>query len=147
MKNLKHVKLPLATLALAGAFAAASGSVYAAERSTVSGFVNGYECATIGERCPVDNADPRITLQSGFVVQQADGSFHLMTGVPRDVQVRAVNERVQVTGNIHERYRTVEVEEFKVRRGVSYATVWSQDIQRQEREGFEELRRAFQAGG
>ncbi|WP_290653055.1 hypothetical protein [Aquisalimonas sp.] len=134
--------LGLASLGLA------STTLHAEDTATLSGFINGYECASVGTTCPVDGADPRISIQSAFVIQQPDGEYYLLTGVPRDVEVRHVNKNVRVTGTLQEQYNAFRVDEFHVRTDDGdYETVWSEEMAQEEREQLEQMRRARHMGG
>lgn len=104
--------------------------------ATITGKINGFECAVAGKVCPIDKLDPHITLESDFVLQEPDGTFYLLPNVPRDIKVRYVLEEVQVTGDLNEKYKSIRVEEFRVKRDGAYKTVWSQAMQREQ---FEEL--------
>ena len=112
--------LLMATVLLpAGAFAAAV---------TVQGKVNGVDCAMNGGTCPIDKLDPHVVLEPDFVVQDAQG-YYFMTNLPRDIKVRYVLEEVEVVGDLNEKYRSIVVDEFKVKKGSEYKVVWDKDIQ------------------
>ncbi len=112
--------LPMATLVLL------SLSINA---GTISGKLNGHDCAHAGMACPVDRLDPHIALEPDFVVVEPDGEYYFMPNLSRDVKVRHVLEDVQVTGDINPRYRTIKVRELKVKSGSGFKTVWTQEQQ------------------
>lgn len=100
--------------------------------ATITGKLNGFECAVAGEVCPIDKLDPHITLESDFVLQKPDGTFYLLPNLPRDIKVRYALEEVQVSGDLNEKYNSIKVEEFSVKRDGSYRAVWSQAMQREQ---------------
>lgn len=101
-------------------------SVSAAE---LEGKINGLSCAIAGVVCPIDKLDPLVALEKDFVLQMADGSFYLMPNVDRAVKARLVLDDVVVSGDVNDKYKSVEVAELKVRRNGETRTAWSQQIQ------------------
>lgn len=109
---------------------------FSANAAEVTGFVNGFDCATEGDKCPVDRLDPHLALEEDFVVQQADGEFVLIPNVPRDVKVRHVLKRVRVTGDMDSKYGSLKAEKFAVYNKAedSFETVWSPELVERERQ-------------
>ena len=97
----------------------------------LEGKINGISCAIAGVVCPIDKLDPLVALEKDFVLQQPDGSFYLMPNVDRAVKARLVLDDVIVTGEVNDRYKSIQVEELQVQRGGSLKTVWSEKIQRE----------------
>lgn len=122
------LKTGLLAASLAVAFAGT-----AAMAGTYTGKINGHGCAHMGKTCPVDRLDPHIALESDFVLQQGEGDYLFLTNVPRSVKVRYVLKDAQVTGDLNERYHSVVVDEFRVKKDGSYETVWSREAQEAER--------------
>lgn len=96
----------------------------------LTGTLNGHGCAHAGTSCPVDRLDPHIALEPDFVLQKADGEYYFLPNVRRDTKVRYVLQEVQVSGDINERYNSVMVDELRVKRGGTWVTVWSPEMQR-----------------
>lgn len=105
-----------------------------ASAATVQGKMNGISCAVAGVFCPIDKADPLVALESDFVVQTPDGTFYLIPNVDRAVKARVVLEDVIVTGDINDRYKTIDAEKLEVERDGSMKTVWTQKMQDELRE-------------
>lgn len=93
--------------------------------ATLTGIINGYECAHEGEACPINAGDPHLLLESDFVLQTPDGEHYLLPNLHRDLKIRYVLRQVQVTGRLSERYHSVDVDELRVKQDSTYETVWS----------------------
>ena len=102
--------------------------------ATVEGKMNGISCAVAGVFCPIDKADPLVALESDFVVQKPDGTFYILPNVDRAVKARVVLEEVSISGDVNDKYKTIQVKELKVKRGGSWQTVWTQQLQDQLRQ-------------
>ena len=96
---------------------------------TITGKLNGHDCAHAGTSCPVDRLDPHVALESDFVLMVGGGDYMFLPNVPRDVKVRYVLQDVQVKGTINDKYRSIKVDELHAKKGGTYATVWSQKAQ------------------
>lgn len=105
-----------------------------AERITVTGFINTLSCAEEGTVCPIDKLDPHIAAARDFVVQerQVAGEYYFLSNLPRETKARYVLEEVQITGDLNKRYNAIKVDEFRVKRGDAYRTVWSPRLQARE---------------
>ena len=99
-----------------------------AASATLTGRLNGHDCAERGTSCPIDRLDPHVTLESDFVLQQSNGEYFFLVNVPRDVKVRHVLETIEVNGDLDRKYNAVTVDEFKVEGRI----VWSRKLQEQE---------------
>lgn len=106
-----------------------------ADKVTMTGMINGLDCAVHGDVCPIDRLDPHIITESDFVLQKPDGEYYLLTNLPRDVKVRYVLETVQVTGELTEKYNSIRVDEFRIKRDGDFRTVWSPELQTRTWEG------------
>jgi hypothetical protein len=94
-----------------------------ASAATVEGKMNGISCAVASVFCLIDKADPLVALESDFVVQTADGTFYLIPNVDRAVKARVVLEDVVVTGDVNDKYKTIDADKLKVERDGSMKTV------------------------
>ena len=94
---------------------------------TVTGKLNGHECAHHGVSCPVERLDPHITLESDFVLMLEDGEYAFLPNISRDIKVRYVLDTVQVEGTKHPKFNSIKVDIFRVKKGNKFVTVWTQE--------------------
>lgn len=94
---------------------------------TLTGKINGLQCAISGFVCPVDQVDAMVTLERDFVLQQADGSYYMLTNVDRSVKARYALKDVSVTGRVNKLYKAVDVDTLQV----GGKTVWSKKMQQE----------------
>ncbi|MCK0506902.1 hypothetical protein [Aromatoleum anaerobium] len=92
---------------------------------TLTGKINGLQCAMSGFVCPVDQVDAMVALERDFVLQQADGSYYMLTNVDRSVKARYALKDVSVTGKVNKLYKAVDVDTLQV----DGKTVWSKKMQ------------------
>ena len=98
-----------------------------ASAATITGKLNGHDCAHAALACPIDRLDPHIALESDFVLVQPDGDYYFMPNLSRDIKVRHVLEDVQVVGDVNPKYHTIKVKELRVKSGSEFKTVWTQE--------------------
>ena len=110
--------LPMATLLFVS---------MSANAGTITGKLNGHECAHAGMSCPIDRLDPHIALESDFVLVMPDGDYYFLPNLSRDIKARHVLEDVQVTGDVNPKYHTIKVKELKVKSGSGFKTIWTQE--------------------
>lgn len=96
---------------------------------TIEGKINGLRCATQGIVCPIDKLDPMIAAEQDFVVQLPDGSFYYIHNLDRAVKARYVLEDVKITGEVSDKYRSIDASKLEVKRDGEYKTVWSPELQ------------------
>ncbi|MEW8506055.1 MAG: hypothetical protein AB2598_05085 [Candidatus Thiodiazotropha sp.] len=90
-----------------------------------TGTINGHECAHNGTTCPAEKLDPHIALESDFVLMVGEGDYFFMPNLSRDIKVRYVLDTVQVKGEKHPRFNSIKVDEFLVKKGGKYVSVWT----------------------
>ncbi|PVV12836.1 MAG: hypothetical protein B6D77_05065 [gamma proteobacterium symbiont of Ctena orbiculata] len=117
-RSLAGIKMALATVAMI----ATPPWVYA---ETFTGTVNGHDSAHNGVTCPVEKLDPHVALESYFVLMVGEGDYLFMPNLSRDIKVRYVLDNVQVKGEKHPRFNAIQVDEFRVKKGGKFVTVWS----------------------
>ncbi len=103
--------------------------VASAATQTVEGKINGLRCATQGIICPIDKLDPMIAAEEDFVVQLPDGSFYYIHNLDRAVKARYVLDEVKITGDVVDKYRSIDASKLEVKRDGQYKTVWSPALQ------------------
>ncbi|MCU7843083.1 MAG: hypothetical protein KZQ93_04505 [Candidatus Thiodiazotropha sp. (ex Monitilora ramsayi)] len=93
---------------------------------TITGKINGHECAHHGASCPVEKLDPHIALESDFVLMLDNGDYAFLPNLSRDIKVRYVLDTVQIEGKKHPRFNSIKVDIFRVKQGDKFVTVWTQ---------------------
>jgi hypothetical protein len=101
---------------------------------TLSGWINGHDCAEQAHACPIDKLDPHVQLESDFVLVVGDEEYYFLTNLSRDLKVRHVLDKVMVVGDVNKKYNSVDVSELKVREGDDFKTVWSKAMVAEEQE-------------
>lgn len=94
---------------------------------TITGKLNGHECAHHGVSCPSARLDPHIALESDFVLMLNDGEYAFLPNLSRDIKVRYVLDTVQVEGIRHPKFNSIKVDIFRVKKGNKFVTVWTQE--------------------
>ena len=94
----------------------------------LEGKINGISCAIAGVVCPIDKLDPLVAIEKDFVLQMPDGSFYLIPNVDRAVKARLVLDDVIVSGDVNDRYKSIEADLIQVKRGGQVKAVWSDAI-------------------
>lgn len=92
--------------------------------NTVTGRLNGHDCAHAGIACPVDPQDPRLLLERDFVLQQEDGDYFFLSNIPRSTKLQYLLKDIKVVGNKNNRYNTVEVYEMMIMQDDEWKSVW-----------------------
>lgn len=84
--------------------------------ATFTGRLNGYICAHKGKSCPVDRLDPHIALEQDFVLVTEGGDYYFLPNLGRDTNVRYVLQDVQVKRDKLQRYNSIQVSEFQIKK-------------------------------
>jgi len=79
---------------------------FAAE-ATIEGSVQGYNCVTQGTTCPAGKEDPMAGIEQVFVVLTGDNEFYFVPNVDRAILARHINERIKVTGELNDKYNSI----------------------------------------
>ena len=103
------------------------------QAETIEGKLNGLECASHGEQCPIDRLDPHLAFERDFVVQTADGKYYFITNVDRAVKVRHVLKMVRVKGTVSTKFDAINASELWVKEGGDFKIMWSTAMQEEER--------------
>jgi hypothetical protein len=99
---------------------------------SVTGWIQGFNCVLHGHRCPIDTLDPHLMLEPDFVLLLDNGDYYLLPNIARIVKAKYVHKSVKVTGNVISKYKSIDVDEFEVKDGGSYKTVWSKAMMMKE---------------
>jgi len=112
--------------------------VGAGAAKTVEGWMQGFNCVVHGHKCPIDNLDPHLMLESDFVILVDDGNYWLMPNIARIVKAKYVQSAIRVTGDLNPKYNSIDVDKLEVKKNGSFKTVWSKEMVRREMESRQE---------
>jgi hypothetical protein len=116
-KPLKVVALSICILSLSPLSARAA-------EETVEGVIKGIRCVT-DKICYSDKRDPRLSTESDFVLEQADGNYYYLFNIDRDTKLRFALDTVKVSGEVSERYQSIKADSMEVKQGNSFRQVWT----------------------
>jgi hypothetical protein len=102
-----------------------SFSVSAEQQKTLTGHMEGLNCILYGNLCPVDELDPRIDLETDFVLYLDSGEYYLLPNIPRSVKAKYIGKAIRVTGEVNIKYKAVTVDNLELKRAGGYRIVWS----------------------
>ena len=100
--------------------------------NSFDGWMQGYNCATHGHKCPVDRLDPHLALEPDFVLMLDDGDYFLLPNIVRIVKAKYVHKPIRVIGDVNPKYKAIDVDKLQVKDGNSYKTVWSKKMMMEE---------------
>ena len=95
---------------------------------TITGKLNGHDCAHAGVTCAIDPKDPHITMEPDFVMQKKDGDYVFLINMPREVKIKHVLKDAQVDGEMSKKYNSMVVDKFKIKDGDTWKTVWNKEL-------------------
>ena len=121
----------LGTIVLA-IFLTLMGSFPVLAADEISGQIQGFNCLVAGTKCPSDNMDPHLMLESDFVLLLANSDYYLLPNLSRAVKAKYLGKNVKVTGKTNDKYRAIMVEVLKVEARNDFKTVWSAKMMREE---------------
>ncbi len=94
---------------------------------TITGKLNGVECATRGEECPTDKNDPHLAIEPDFVVHTITGEYFFLPNLNRATKYRYVLETVRVEGRKNPRFPAIHATELWIKTdGNQWRRVWSE---------------------
>jgi len=99
---------------------------------TLSGEIQGFSCLVAGTRCPKDNMDPHLMLESDFVLLLGNGDYYLLPNIAREVKAKYLGKEAKVSGKINDKYRAIMVDTLEIKDGATFNTVWSAKMMREE---------------
>lgn len=91
---------------------------------SVTGRLNGHDCAHAGIACPVDAQDPRLLLERDFVLQKESGDYLFLTNIARSIKLQYLLDDIKVIGNRDLKYNTIEVYELMIMQDDEWKSVW-----------------------
>jgi hypothetical protein len=94
------------------------------ELETVTGKLNGHDCAHAGISCPVDPQDPHLLLERDYVLHQESGDYLFLMNIPRSTKLQYLLKDMKVKGEVNRKYNSVEVYELMVIQDDEWKSVW-----------------------
>jgi hypothetical protein len=94
---------------------------------TIKGKIVGVNSLTEGGMTPVDSNDPRMALEPDFVMITDTGDYYLIPNVPREVKAKSIYKKVKVIGEVNERYKSIEADEFYVKKRLTFKIKWTKN--------------------
>ncbi len=95
---------------------------------TITGKLNGHDCAHAGVSCPIDPDDPHISMEQDYVLQQKGGDYLFLINLPRDVKLKYVLQDIQVSGELSSKYNSMVVDKFKIKDGDGWKVAWTKQM-------------------
>jgi hypothetical protein len=102
-------------------------SASAVSAASVTGVLNGVDCASKGEQCPTSKDDPHLSYEADFVVQTSSGQFFFVPNIRQAVKVRYATDMVRVDGKKHAKFDSIQADSMHVKRGNKYVQVWNSE--------------------
>ena len=96
---------------------------------SVEGSVQGFTCVNTGKVCPIGQEDPMIAVEKIFGVFTADGKFYFVPNLDRAILAKYINQKVRVTGEVNEKYKSIQADKLEVYKDGQWALPWSQELQ------------------
>ena len=118
-KNIKHFVVAISIILMMPMVSMAS--------VTIKGKLVGVNSLTKSIMTPIDSNDPRIALEPDFVILTEDGEYYLIPNVPRKIKERNIYKKVKVVGVVNEKYRSIEADEFHVKKRIKYKIQWTKE--------------------
>lgn len=92
------------------------------------GTIQGFNCVTEGQVCPVGKEDPMVAAESVFVLQTQEGNWHFVPNVDSKIMARHINQMVMIEGTYNTKFRAIKADNIYVMENMKWRKVWSQDF-------------------
>ena len=115
---MKQETIPLIIVSLvfllAGSLILIASQASAAEKVTLEGTIQGYNCITTGKICPAGKEDPWLETENVFALYTKENDFYLVSNMDRDALKVHTNEIVRITGEVDPKYKSVNASTLEV---------------------------------
>ena len=98
---------------------------------TYEGTIQGLNCVFNHTKCPTENLDMYIALESDFVLVLPGGQFFLLHNIDRMIKARYLTSQVRIRGQ--QKGNIIWVNNLEVKEGNKYKTVWNYAQQERKR--------------
>jgi len=96
----------------------------AAEKVTIEGTIQGYNCITTGKICPADKNDPWLETENVLALYTKGGDFYLVSNMNRDALKGHTNEVVRITGKVDPKYKSMSASRLEVLNEGAWEKSW-----------------------
>ena len=110
-----------------------------AQAETVEGRIQGFTCVTEEKLCFVDKYDPRLALESVFVLAGKNNTYHHVQIADSSILKRNVLKKTRITGDPIPTYKTIKAEKVEVYKEGKWREVWSLEAHDWEKKEWEEM--------
>lgn len=93
------------------------------------GSIQGFNCVTQGQVCPIGKEDPMIAAESIFVLQTQDGKWYFVPNVDQGILAKHLNEMVMIDGELNMKFNAIKAVNINVMENMRWRKVWSIDLQ------------------
>jgi len=90
---------------------------------TYEGRIQGLNCVFNQTKCPTEDLDMYVALESDFVLVLPDGHFFLLHNLDRIIKARYLTRQVRVRGQ--QKGDIIWADNLEVKEGNDYKTVWN----------------------
>ena len=95
------------------------------------GSIQGLNCVTRGQVCPINMEDPLVALEKTFDLLVGGGEFYYLPNLDRAILARHLNRAVRVEGRLRPGSKSITVDKLMVSRGRAWREVWSPQLERE----------------
>jgi len=99
---------------------------------SIEGTIQGYNCVTRGQVCPIDKEDPVIAVERVFVLLTDSGEYYFIPNLDRAILARHIGQKARVTGNIDKKYKSIKAESLEVMKKGTWKETWSEKMEREQ---------------
>ena len=101
-------------------------------KESVTGTIVGFNSLIYEKEAPIDGEDPRIRFEPDFVLLASNDNYYFLPNVPREIKAGNIYKTVKVTGTITDKYRSMDVDKFQIKKEKDFSTVWSKKMRQKE---------------
>jgi hypothetical protein len=99
------------------------GSAFAKASISVEGKIQGANCVITKKPCPLNGADPHVSMERDFVLVTETGEYLFLPNLSRSIKIKYVNENVRITGE--KKGNVIVVANVDGKKAGNYESVWN----------------------
>jgi len=89
------------------------------------GTIQGFNCVTQGQVCPIGKEDPMIAAENIFVLQTQDGKWYFVPNVDQGILAKHLNEMVMIDGELNMKFKAIKATNIHVMENMRWRKVWA----------------------